>query len=193
MSGRRVLAIVGSAVWLVACSAGAYSSVDEIPEDPAPVGDPGHFGLGLFARRSLYVGDGASRTMRDLLDAMPGAPHSVQLRYAILAPTYLTVRVYRGGIDFDDWIWRDGSIDDPSPVHGTTDSDAAGVFDSAAIPWAMVPTLRRRALDAAGLEGGRIQSLMVHTVKGELQITASVHGTRHDATITFDGKGARVP
>ena len=192
MSRHGVLAIACVSAWLTACSAGAYSSVDEIPEDPAPAGEPGHFGLGVFAHRSPYVGDGAARIMGDLRSAMPGAPRSVKLAYAILAPSYVTIRVHRGGIDFDDLIWREGTIDDPRPAHGTTERDAAGLFSSDDVPWAMVPALRRRALDAAAVEGGRVSSLMVSTMNGALRITVSVHGTRHDATIVFDGKGERV-
>jgi hypothetical protein len=196
VSSRAVLSMACASMWLgaiAACSAGAYSSVDEIPQDPAPAGEPGHFGLGVFAHRSPFVGDGAAKTMSDLRGAMPGAPRSIKLAYAILSPSYVTLRVYRGGIDFDDWIWRDGHIDDPTPAHGTTDRDAAGVFESDDVPWAMVPTLRRRALDAAGLEGGRVSNLMVGTISGALRLSVSVHGTRHDATIVFDRNGERVP
>jgi hypothetical protein len=193
VSSARLFLLL-AALSLVSCSAGAYSSVDEIPEDPAPSGSPGHFGLGLLAGRSHYAGEGASRSVRDLLQAMPSTSLSaVKVEYAMVYPSYLILRVYRGGVDFDDWIWREGSVEGPTPAHGTTARDAADVFDVSAVPWTKVPEIRKSALEAAALEGGRLNGLQVRSTNGTVQLAASVHGTRHDATITFDVEGHRIP
>jgi hypothetical protein len=178
---------------LAACSAGAYSSVDEIPEDRAPPGAPQHFGLGLFAARSLYVGDGASKSMREILAAQHrSSSSSLLIGDAHIYNDSMSLQVYRGGIDFDEWIWRNGSITGPTPVHGTTERDAAGVFDVSRVPWDKVPAIRRAALDAAGLEGGRLGGIYVRSAEGKIRMTASVHGVRHDATFTFDERGDRI-